>query len=902
MRNKVAAICWAVAKHWKISLPVLAMIFIAGGFSYFKLLPREGFPSIQFPLTVVNVTSFGNDAKALDEQISVPISKKLSDNSGVDSVQFTVRDNFATAIVAFNQDVDPTDGTRIVKKAFDELKDKPTNLEIEYTSVKPTAYLNKYDALVAVYAEDGQTVEQQQEAASRVAANLVNLKQVRSASVEELIAEQTNPITQEKSKQQIYFNSVGVKKDGKLKFYPAITVGVIKDKDYDVIALSDALNLAIEKQDNSVDGFGQVVSADFADGVENQISSLQSNLLTGIVIVMIVTALLIGFRASIISAIFMVGVVFTTTLIFYFIGYTLNTITLFALVLTLGLFVDDATIMIEGIDAESKKFLNRKSVLKSAGSKVALASLAGTLTTALVFAPLVFVSGILGDFIKLMPVTVIISLLVSYVLAIVLVPVLARFTILSRNAKNHRQFGLQKFERKIANGIAASILWIKTKPKLGTIWRDAMFVLSIGFVIAAILLAKDLKFNIFPPSRDADQIRGTVSFAPGTSLNQAQGINDQLNSIISEQISDYSQGVVFGGFSQSNERSSDFVVQLTPEEDRSGEQKASDIINQLEPKLRQEIGREGSVKLIQVDAGPPATEFPFMVQINEEDTTKLKQLSEDISKFLDGNTVKKPNGDEVKIAETRMEFTDGITRINQQRALQVSARFDDSDTSALVSATQRKLERKFSQQKLKDSGFQKNALKFDFGQESDNAESFSSLGLIFPIAIGLMFILLALQFKSLLQPLLILLAIPFSMLGVVVALLLTDNALSFFSMVGAIGLIGIAVNNTILLTDYTNQARKEGMDTIDALAYASRERFRPLITTTLTTVTALLPLAIFDPFWQPLAVVIIGGLLSSTFLVVLAFPHYYNLFSKFIDFISIFFRDRIAAFKKRQEN
>ena len=110
-------------------------------------------------------------------------------------------------------------------------------------------------------------------------------------------------------------------------------------------------------------------------------------------------------------------------------------------------------------------------------------------------------------------------------------------------------------------------------------------------------------------------------------------------------------------------------------------------------------------------------------------------------------------------------------------------------------------------------------------------------------------------------------------------------------MVGAIGLIGIAVNNTILLTDYTNQARKEGMDTIDALAYASRERFRPLITTTLTTVTALLPLAI-----------LIGGLLSSTFLVVLAFPHFYNLLSKFIDFISIFFRDRIAAFKKRQEN
>ena len=102
------------------------------------------------------------------------------------------------------------------------------------------------------------------------------------------------------------------------------------------------------------------------------------------------------------------------------------------------------------------------------------------------------------------------------------------------------------------------------------------------------------------------------------------------------------------------------------------------------------------------------------------------------------------------------------------------------------------------------------------------------------------------------------------------------------------------------MTDYTNQARQEGMDTIDALAFASRERFRPLITTTLTTAMALLPLALFDPFWQPLAVVIIGGLTSSTFLVVLAFPHYYNLFSKVIDSSKSFFRKKIISIKSRQ--
>ena len=900
MRNKVAAICWSVVKHWKISLPVLAIIIIAGGFSYLKLLPREGFPPIQFPLTIVNVTSFGNDTKTLDAQLSKPFSNKMKQDESVDSVQFTSRDNFATATIAFKTDIKPDEGTKRVKTAFDELKDKPTNLEVEFTTIKPTAYLNKYDALVAVYAKNQQSVEQQQATAEEVATKLGSLEEVESASVERLIAEQTNPVTSEKSKQQVYFNNVGVKKDEKLEFYPAITVGVVKKSDFDVIDLSSSLKKSIQEQEDSLEDFGLVVSADFAESVQNQISSLQSNLLTGIVAVMVITALLIGFRASIITAVFMVAVVFTTTLIFYFIGYTLNTITLFALVLTLGLLVDDATIMVEGIDSESKKLLDQKSIIKSAGRKVALASLAGTLTTALVFAPLIFVTGILGDFIKLLPVTVVISLLVSYALSLLLVPVLAKFTILKGSARNRRQFGLQKFEQKIASSIAISILWLKTKPKLGRVWRDAMFVISIGFVVAAVVLTKDLKFNIFPSSSDADQIRGTVNFAPGTTLNEAEQITNKLNETISKESSDFIKQVAFGGFTQSNERSSEFVVQLTPEKSRNAQQTAGDIIDKLQPKLDQQLEDDASVKLIQIDAGPPATDFPFMMQVSDEDPDKLQKLTDEISKFLDGNTVKKPNGDKVKITETKIEYDDGITRIKGERVLQVAARFDDKDTSALVSATQTKVENEFSPQRLKDSGYKQDALKFDFGQESQNAESFSSLKLIFPLALVLMFVLLAVQFKSLLQPLLILLAVPFSMLGVVVALLLTDNALSFFSMIGVIGLVGIAVNNTILLTDYTNQARQEGMDTIDALAFASRERFRPLITTTLTTAMALLPLALFDPFWQPLAVVIIGGLTSSTFLVVLAFPHYYNLFSKVIDSSKSFFRKKIISIKSRQ--
>ena len=106
-------------------------------------------------------------------------------------------------------------------------------------------------------------------------------------------------------------------------------------------------------------------------------------------------------------------------------------------------------------------------------------------------------------------------------------------------------------------------------------------------------------------------------------------------------------------------------------------------------------------------------------------------------------------------------------------------------------------------------------------------------------------------------------------------LLLTDNVLSFFVMLGLLGLIGIAVNNTILLTDFANQERRAGADRKQAIETALRRRFRPLVATSLTTVAGVLPLALSDPFWEALGYTIIFGLLSSTFLVLFSFPYYY---------------------------
>jgi len=149
------------------------------------------------------------------------------------------------------------------------------------------------------------------------------------------------------------------------------------------------------------------------------------------------------------------------------------------------------------------------------------------------------------------------------------------------------------------------------------------------------------------------------------------------------------------------------------------------------------------------------------------------------------------------------------------------------------------------------------------------------MGPAFMVALAAMAVLLILQFRSSTQWLLVFTAIPFSFFGMFGGLLITDNPLSFFVMLGVLGLIGIAVNNTILLVDFANQERALGAEMNAAIATAVRRRFRPLVATSLTTVGGLLPLALSDPFWEALAFTIIFGLLSSTFLVIFSFPYYY---------------------------
>jgi multidrug efflux pump subunit AcrB len=553
----------------------------------------------------------------------------------------------------------------------------------------------------------------------------------------------------------------------------------------------------------------------------------------------------------------------------YLFGYTLNTITLFALILCLGLIVDDTIIMVEALDAQRRRLHDARDVVRTATRKVSRAMVAATSTAALSFAPLLFVGGILGGFIRAIPVTVISALVVSLLVSLVFIPLFARYLLLGKKqlGGEHVHEPAAAVEAKVARFIGAPMIWGRHSRKRLVAVGSTAVTLGLAFVVAAGFLFTQVTFNIFPPSKDTNGLSVALQYPEGTTMAQAEQVADKADGIIAGQLGENFKSASY--YANANDRAATLTINLLPYDER--DISSPNLRDQLQAKFDNFTGAKA--KVTQLDLGPPSSDFGVRIVADDRDASF--RLANDMASYLRTTELKRPNGTAAKITEVTVADQGDYTRADGEGYVAVTATFADTDTTTLVTLAQDAIKKEFNADHLSEYGLSSDAIQYDLGQEQDNQDSFKALALAFPVLLLAIYLLLAVQFRSLMQPLLIFMAIPFSLFGITLGLYLTHNAFSFFAMLGFFALVGLSLKNTILLTDYANQLRRTGTPAVDAAIGALQERFRPLIATSLTAVVSLTPLAVTSPFWEGLSVVLIGGLLSSTFLVVTVFPYYY---------------------------
>lgn len=218
-----------------------------------------------------------------------------------------------------------------------------------------------------------------------------------------------------------------------------------------------------------------------------------------------------------------------------------------------------------------------------------------------------------------------------------------------------------------------------------------------------------------------------------------------------------------------------------------------------------------------------------------------------------------------------------MTRIDGQRAATITAKPTGDNTGAVSTALQTKI----NALKLPDG-----ATATIGGVSQDQDDAFVKLGLAMLAAIAIVFMLLVATFRSLIQPLILLVSIPFAATGAIGLLVITGTPMGVPAMIGMLMLIGIVVTNAIVLIDLINQYRTQGMGVVEAVIEGGRHRLRPILMTALATIFALLPMALGVTgeggfISQPLAVVVIGGLVTSTLLTLLLVPTLYTMVELF---------------------
>jgi multidrug efflux pump subunit AcrB len=687
---------------------------------------------------------------------------------------------------------------------------------------------------------------------------------------------------------------------------------------------------------------------DQADNVNARLTGLGMDFLIAILLVGI-TLLPLGYRAA---SIVMISIPLSLSIglvLLNLFGFSLNQLSIVGLVVALGLLVDDSIVVVENIERWMREGHSRFDATIRATKQIGVAVVGCTVTLIIAFMPLVFLPEGAGDFIRGLPLAVIMSVLASMLVSLTVIPFLA-----SRLLKDHGPVGGNLFLRslqKVIHGSYSKWLDVALKHPVATT------VLAGVVFFGSLQLFPVIGFSLFPASEKPQFIVNTLTPLQSNieSTNAvAQRVEKELQTY--PEVKYFATNVgkgnprIYYNVLQENERT-DFAQTFVQLHENTSTDRKLEIINQLRDNFKSYPGAKIEVK--NFEQGPPVV-APVEIRIFGDNLDSLRTIAAKVERLVKetegaiyvNNPISNLKSDMRVAINTEKARMTGINTVDIDQTVRLAVaglnlgNFSDASgedypvyltTPKKEHATLASFEnlyvntafgsavplgqvaslrmetsplridhydkvRTVAISAFVEKGFYNDQViaevirKMDEvhlpvgfsymmgGEVEASKESFGGLGTIIIVTVFLFVAVLILMFKTFKSMLIVLSVIPLGVVGAVVALWVTGNPLSFVAIIGLIALAGVEVKNSILLVDFTNQLRAEGKSIDEAIREAGEVRFLPIVLTSLTAIGGLFPIAIsVNPLISPLAIVLIGGLISSTLLSRIVTPVVYKL-------------------------
>jgi HAE1 family hydrophobic/amphiphilic exporter-1 len=753
---------------------------------------------------------------------------------------------------------------------------------------------------------------------------------------------------------------------------PTVGVGVRKQTDANTVAICDEvyrrlheLRPLLPEGIALADGKGFM---DFSHSIRESVAETQFALVFGgLLAVLTVFVFLRRTRPTlIVAAAIPVSLVATFALV-WIAGYTLNTMTLLGMALAIGVVIDDAIIVLENIERHREMGKDARTAAADGTRQITFAATAATLSVTAVFLPVVFVEGILGNFLSEFGLTVAGSVLISLFVALTLTPMLAaRMPPPKDRAHGGIYHRLERAFAAIEAGYARALDWSLAHQGL-------VVALAVSSFVGACAMSTRIGGE-FMPASDRGMFFAEFETPPGTSLEatdeflrmneqyllaqpELEGLfeaigtggrdgvgmpnrgmmfatlkplhererrvaeivaaaRERLTAIPGQKIQISDPSMMMGGSSNAafevmlranlslgelDELADDFIARL---KQRGGFVDLDKSLKLGLPEVRIVPDREKAAEL-GVDAASLAQVVQLLiggldVGVFKEGGSRfdirmrLERDARDTPGKLDLLTVRGMDGTMTELRNLVTIETgaapSAITRSNRQRSVTITANLDGKPLGEAIEDA-----RALARETLPEGV----TLSL-----SGSAQSMQESGRQFVLAVALgllvIYMVLAAQFESFIHPLSVMLSVPFAMVGAFAGLLLTNNTINLFSMIGILLLFGLVTKNSILLVDYANQLRERGMDKLTAIRTAAPVRMRPVLMTAVAMIFGVLPAAFgFGPgaeTRQPMAVVTAAGMFSSALLTLLVVPVFYLKLDDLVGWLRRLLRRPVGRF------